>query len=57
MAHDQVYVSKGFSVFSHLKAKVLSVYYLDHGAIEVVNECKFVYEIIYYHQFIENLKQ
>ena len=24
---DQVYVSKDFSVFSHLKAQVLSVYY------------------------------
>ena len=35
---DQVYVSKGFSVFSHLKAQVLSVYYSDHDAIEVTTD-------------------
>ena len=31
---DQVYVTKGFSVFSHLKAQLLSVYYSNHDAIE-----------------------
>ena len=29
---DQVYVSKDFSVFNHLKSQVLSVYYSDHDA-------------------------
>ena len=33
---DQVNVSKGFSVFSHLKA--LSVHYSDHDAIEVTRD-------------------
>ena len=32
---DQVYISKDFSVFSHLQAQVLCVYYSDHDAIEV----------------------
>ena len=32
---DQVYVSKGFSIFSHLIARLLSVYYANHDAIEV----------------------
>ena len=32
---DQVCVSKDFSVFTHFKAQVLSVYYSDHDAIEV----------------------
>ena len=35
---DQVYVSKDFSVFSHLKAHVLYVYYSDHDAIEVTTD-------------------
>ena len=35
---DQVYVSKGFSLFSHLKSQVLSVYYSDHDAIEVTTD-------------------
>ena len=32
---DQVYVSKNLSVFSHLKAQVLSAYYSDHDAKKV----------------------
>ena len=35
---DQVYVSKDFSVFSHLKAQLLSVYYSDHDSIEVTTD-------------------
>ena len=35
---DEVSVSKDFSVFSHLKAQVLSVYYSDHDAIEVTTD-------------------
>ena len=35
---DQVYVRNYFSVFSHLKAQVLSVYYADHDAIEVTTD-------------------
>ena len=55
---DQVYVSKGFSVFSHLRAQVLSVYYSDHDAIEVTTDkqCKYIYKIIYFQQFIKNYK-
>ena len=34
---DQVYVSKDFSVFSHLKAQVLSVYYSDHDTVRSEN--------------------
>ena len=35
---DQVYVSKDFLVFGHLKAQVLSVYHSDHDAIEVTTD-------------------
>ena len=35
---DQIYISKDFSVLSHLKAQVLSVYYSDHDAIEVTTD-------------------
>ena len=35
---DQVYVSKDFPVFSHLKAWVLSVYCSDHGAIKLTTD-------------------
>ena len=35
---DQVYVSKDFSVFSHLKAQVLSVYYSDYDAVAVTTD-------------------
>ena len=34
---DQVYVSNDFSVFSHLKAQLLSVYYSDHDAVRSEN--------------------
>ena len=35
---DQVYVSKDFSVFSHLKAQLLSVHYSDHDVKEVTTD-------------------
>ena len=35
---DQVYVRNYFSVFSHLKAQLLSAYYADHDAIDVTTD-------------------
>ena len=35
---DQVYVRNYFSVCSHLKAQLLSVYYADHDAIDVTTD-------------------
>ena len=35
---NQVYVSKGFSIFSHLITRVLPVYYSDQDAIEVTTD-------------------